>query len=91
MMRTSETVEVADALTERGVEVLYLHELLAQTLTIREARECTLTRTFETAALGPRLGPALEVVTIAGFELGRGRGGPRCMSCPIERDAIAAA
>ncbi len=56
-----------------------------------------------TLALAPRLAVAyerntvtnaaleaagIEVVRVAGSELGSGRGGPRCMSCPVVRDPL---
>jgi arginine deiminase len=40
-------------------------------------------RNLETNAQLERAG--IEVIRISGSELGSGRGGPRCMSCPIER------
>ena len=43
-------------------------------------------RNVETNAQLERAG--IEVIAISGSELGSGRGGPRCMSCPIERTPL---
>ncbi|TDB77884.1 arginine deiminase, partial [Micromonospora sp. KC721] len=43
-------------------------------------------RNVETNAQLERAG--IEVIPIAGSELGSGRGGPRCMSCPLVREPL---
>ncbi|MFI7279210.1 arginine deiminase [Micromonospora chersina] len=43
-------------------------------------------RNVETNAQLERAG--IEVIAIAGSELGSGRGGPRCMSCPLVREPL---
>ncbi|GAA4811238.1 arginine deiminase [Actinomycetospora chlora] len=53
------------------------------TLAVTPGRVVAYERNVTTNA---RLADAgIEVLTIAGFELGSGRGGPRCLSCPWER------
>ena len=49
----------ADALAERGVEVLELSALLAETLTIDAARDEVIAASVAAAMLGPRMGDEL--------------------------------
>lgn len=56
------------------------------TLCIEPRLAVAYERNIETNARLEEAG--IEVVRIAGSELGSGRGGPRCMSCPISRDPL---
>ena len=55
-------------------------------LTIRPGVVVTYERNINTIRNMEEAG--IKVLTIAGEELGRGRGGARCMSCPLLRDDI---
>ncbi len=56
------------------------------TLCIEPRLAVAYERNIETNARLEEAG--IEVVRIAGSELGSGRGGPRCMSCPVSREPL---
>jgi arginine deiminase len=58
------------------------------TLAIAPRRCIAYERNVETNAQLERAG--IEVIRVPGSELGSGRGGPRCMSCPLARDPASA-
>ncbi|WP_320668642.1 arginine deiminase [Patulibacter defluvii] len=81
----------ADALAERGVEVLYLADLLAQALDRPEARALVLDGTLAAADLGPRLGPAVRewLASLPGEDLTRWLiGGIDVADLPFRSDAL---
>ena len=58
----------------------------SNTLAIAPGTVVTYERNYVTNDLLDKAG--VKVLTIPGSELSRGRGGPRCMSCPVNRDDI---
>ena len=58
----------------------------SNTLCIAPGRVITYERNYVTNELLQNHG--IEVLTIPSAELSRGRGGPRCMSCPVNREDI---
>lgn len=58
----------------------------SNTLAIAPGTVVTYERNYVTNDLLDKKG--IKVLPIAGSEISRGRGGPRCMSCPINRDDL---
>ena len=58
----------------------------SNTLCIAPGRVITYERNYVTNDLLAKHG--LDVLTVPSAELSRGRGGPRCMSCPVNRDDL---
>ena len=58
----------------------------SNTLCIAPGKVVTYERNYITNDLLDKEG--IEVLTMPSAELSRGRGGPRCMSCPVNRDDL---
>lgn len=58
----------------------------SNTLAIAPGKVITYDRNYVTNKILDKQG--IRVLTIPNSELSRGRGGPRCMSCPINRDDL---
>ena len=58
----------------------------SNTLCIAPGKVITYERNYVTNDLLDRNG--IDVLTMPSSELSRGRGGPRCMSCPVSRDDL---
>ena len=58
----------------------------SNTLCIAPGKVITYERNYVTNELLDKSG--IEVLTMPSSELSRGRGGPRCMSCPVNRDDL---
>jgi arginine deiminase len=63
--------------------------LAANTLALAPGRVVAFRRNARTNEVLEAAG--IEVLPIPGEELSRGRGGPRCLTCPLSRDLVAAA
>jgi arginine deiminase len=85
---------IADALGIEAMRVVEIADereqwtLAANTLAVSPGRVVAYSRNVRTNEALAAAG--VEVLTVPGEELSRGRGGPRCLTCPLNRDAAPA-